>query len=68
MISVQMLRIVASWSRTRRGVKPRLTSLRRRECSGSSIEIIIGSWSPCGRGARWLENVSGSFSTASTSS
>jgi len=42
MIPVQMRRIVCSWSRTRRGVKPFATSLRRRECSGSSIEIIIG--------------------------
>ena len=32
------------------------------------MEIIIGSGSPWGRGARRLENVLGSFSMASTSS
>src|SRR5580700_1686854 len=31
------------------------------------MEIIIGRCSPCGRGARKLENVFGSFSTESTS-
>ena len=35
---------------------------------GSSMEIIIGSGVPWGRGARWLEKVLGSFSMASTSS
>ena len=68
MISVQMRRIVCSWSRTRRGVNPRLTSFRRRLCSSPSIEMIIGRWSPWGRGARWLEKVFASFSTARTSS
>ena len=33
-----------------RGVKPRLTSDRRRRCSGSSIEIIIGRGGAVGRG------------------
>ncbi len=33
---------LCSCSRTRRGVKPRFTSLRRRRWPGSSIEIIIG--------------------------
>ena len=63
----QIWRMVASCSRTRRGVKPLFTSLRRRVCAGSSIEIIIGSGSPCGRGALKLENVAASFSMVITS-
>ena len=59
---------VSSSSPMRRGVNPRLTSERRRWWSGSSIEIIIGSGVPWGRGARLLEKVFGSFSMASTSS
>ena len=59
---------VSSISPMRRGVKPRFTSERRRWWSGSSIEIIIGSGVPWGRGARRLEKVLGSFSMASTSS
>ncbi len=56
-----------SWSRTRFGVKPRATRLRRRKCCGSSIEIIIGRLMPCGLGARTLENVAGSRSMRTTS-
>ena len=59
---------VSSISAMRRGVKPRFTSERRRWWSGLSIEIIIGSGVPWGRGARRLENVFGSFSMARTSS
>ena len=69
MISVQMRRIVASWSRTRRGVKPRLTSLRRRRVLGivhrdHHREVVaVRARRACGsRTSR------GSFSTASTSS
>ena len=54
-------------SRTRLGVKPRFTSLRRCLCSGSSMEIIIGSEFPWGRGLRYEENVLGSFSMAKMS-
>ena len=35
-------RIASSWSRTRRGVKPLFTSLRRFMCSGSSESIMLG--------------------------
>ena len=67
MICVQSFRIVGSLSRTRFGVKPWYTRRRRRVWSGSSIEIIIGSPPPCGRGLNLLENVFGSFSIARTS-
>ena len=67
MICVQSLRITGSLSRTRFGVKPAYTRRRRRVWSGSSIEIIIGSPWPCGRGLNLLENVFGSFSILSTS-
>ena len=40
--SLQIARILGSWSSTRRGVKPLLTSARRRRCSGSSMLIIDG--------------------------
>ena len=59
---------LGSISAMRRGVNPRLTRPRRALCSGSSMEIIIGRCMPCGRGARKLEKVTGSFSMARTSS
>ena len=50
------------------GREPSVHQPRRALCSGSSMEIIIGRCMPCGRGARKLEKVAGSFSMASTSS
>ena len=51
----------SSLSRTRRGVKPRFTSLRRFQCSGSSMSIIIGIGPVSGRMPPAFENVVGSF-------
>ena len=48
------------------GVKPRLTSLRRFQCAGSSMSIIIGSGPESGRMPPAFENVDGSFDAAST--
>ena len=58
--------ISCSLSRTRSGVKPRLTSLRRFQCSGSSMSIIIGSGPESGRMPPAFENVAGSFDAPST--
>ena len=68
MMSSHASRTSASRSRTRRGVKPLLTSLRRRKCSGSSMSIIIGSGPESGRMPWALENVAGSFEMALRSS
>ena len=67
MISSQAWRTLSVSSRTRRGVKPRLTSLRRLQCSGSSMSIIIGSGPLSGRMPPALENVAESFEMAFTS-
>ena len=68
MISSQTARILSSLSRTRRGVKPRFTSLRRDQCCGSSMSIIIGIGPLSGLMPPAFENVLGSFETARTSS
>ena len=46
------------------GVKPRFTSLRRCQCSGSSMSIIMGMGPESGRMPPALENVAVSFDTA----
>ena len=46
------------------GVKPRFTSLRRFQCSGSSMSIIIGIGPLSGRMPPAFENVVGSFDVA----
>ena len=61
------LRTACSLSRMRLGVKPSLTSRRRRTCSGASKSIIIGSAGLSGRIPPALENVSGSFEISLTS-
>jgi hypothetical protein len=58
----------ASSSRTRRGVKPALTSRRRRTCSGASKSIIIGIAGNFGRTPPALEKVAVSVPAAFTSS
>ena len=67
MIESHTRRMRSSLSRTRRGVKPLLTSLRRRRWSGSSMSIIIGSGPLSGRMPPALENVAGSAEMALTS-
>ena len=64
----QISRMSASLSRTRLGVNPRLTSLRRFQCAGSSMSIIIGSGPLSGRMPPAFENVSVSFDAARTPS
>ncbi len=64
MIASHTSRIFCSLSRTRRGVKPLLTSFRRFQCSGSSMSIIIGIGPLSGRIPPAFENVAGSFSIA----
>src|SRR6478672_10125653 len=54
--------IPGSCSRTRFGVKPLATSLRRLRCSGSSMSIIIGIGPVSGRMPPAFENVVGSDS------
>ena len=61
MMASQMVRIPSSLSRIRPGVKPSLTSRRRRTCSGASKSIIMGRASLSGRMPPALEKVSGSF-------
>ena len=63
MISSARLADLGSLSRTRRGVKPRLTSLRRCRCSGSSMSIIIGSGRLSGRMPPALREHVGSLAT-----
>ncbi len=67
MIASQTARIPSSLSRIRRGVKPSLTSRRRRKCSGASVSIIMGRGNPSGRIPPALEKVSGSFEISLTS-
>ncbi len=50
-----------SWSATRRGVKPRLTSSRRFLCSGSSMLIMDGIGGESGRCPPPLHIASGVF-------
>ena len=66
MISSHAFLISSSLSRMRRGVNPLLTSLRRFQCSGSSMSIIMGMGPFTGRLPAAFENVSASFSAAST--
>jgi hypothetical protein len=66
MIASHLSRISPSRSRTRPGVKPRFTTLRRFQCSGSSMSIIIGMGPESGRMPPALENVDGSFEAPST--
>ena len=60
-------RTCSSSALTRRGVKPALTSLRRRLCSGASKSIIIGSGGNLGRMPPAFENTAGSVPAAFTS-
>jgi hypothetical protein len=68
MSSRQIRRSFGSWSSTRRGVKPRFTSPRRRLCSGSSMLIIDGIAGASGRELPLEQNSSGLFETRCTSS
>ena len=56
-------RTFGSCSRTRFGVNPRLTSLRRFQCSGSSMSIIIGIGPVSGRMPPALLKSCGCFDT-----
>jgi hypothetical protein len=61
-------RIDDSCSRTRRGVKPALTSFRRFRWAGSSMSIIIGMGPESGRIPPAFENRSGEVDTCRTRS
>src|SRR5262249_59181156 len=63
----QIAGIWGSWSSPRRGVKPLLTSARRRRCCGSSRLIIDGIGGASGRELIREQNTSGFFETAITS-
>ena len=63
-----MARSRSSWSRTRRRVNPVLTRRRRWLCSGSSIEIIMGTCPVFGRMFSWLLKTSGVREACLTSS
>jgi hypothetical protein len=67
--SMRSSQISVTWSRvarTRAGVKPRLTSLRRFRWPGASMSIIHGIGPVSGRLPPALENVAGSRPTAIT--
>jgi hypothetical protein len=61
-------RIESSWSRTRRGVNPVLTSLRRWRWAGSSMSIIIGMGPESGRMPPAFEKRDGEVETWRTRS
>ena len=68
MMASQTSRIFASLSLTRRGVNPRLTSLRRFQWAGSSMSIIMGRGPLSGRMPPVLEKVDVSLDAAITAS